>query len=399
MKKQLSNSLATSHGQGEHDLAKIATLHADSAGKRYQVIKLAIDAHSKFYMVARQLDNARPQPPQKFTREELLKFVGKQLLLADKVYTCYEAGCFGFGLHRELTALGAANFVIAPQNWDARCERVKTDRTDARAMLNNLGQYLQGHTKALSVVRVPTKEEELRRGRARQRGQFQNHLRRWINQGKSLLLYHGLHVGWSWWQEGHYAHVQKLVRKQLGESAAAVLVMLDDYRQMAVQVSEKFGALTREVVKTHQEQTAKKVAGGKAPTGRLRGLGDLSAAKLAQEICDWSRFTNRRQVSSYTGLCPGVSGSGGKFRGLSVTKHGNPRLRATLVELAWLMYHFQPNYRGVRKWKKVLSGKNRSARKKAIVAVARQLAVDLWRMETGRSTPAKLGLEQLKRAA
>ena len=43
--------------------------------------------------------------------------------------------------------------------------------------------------------------------------------------------------------------------------------------------------------------------------------------------------------------------------------------------------------------------KNRSARKKAIVAVARQLAVDLWRMETGRSTPAKLGLEQLKRAA
>jgi transposase len=79
-----------------------------------------------------------------------------------------------------------------------------------------------------------------------------------------------------------------------------------------------------------------------------------------------------------------------------VTKHGNPRLRAALVELAWRMVRFQPHYRAVRKWN-ARSRKGQlttgAARKKAIVALARQLAIDLWRIRTGRLTPEALGLE------
>jgi len=116
---------------------------------------------------------------------------------------------------------------------------------------------------------------------------------------------------------------------------------------------------------------------------------------IDREVGSWNRFANRRQVGSYTGLCPGEYSSGKTRLQSCVTKHGNPRLRAALVELAWRLVRFQPNYKAVRKWKQTLSKgalATGAARKKAIVAVARQLAVDLWRVRTGRVEQETLGL-------
>jgi transposase len=79
-----------------------------------------------------------------------------------------------------------------------------------------------------------------------------------------------------------------------------------------------------------------------AASERPRGLGALSSVVLDREICDWTRFRNRRQVSSYTGLCPGEYSSGKTRYQSCVTKHGNPRLRAVLVETAWRLVRFQP---------------------------------------------------------
>jgi hypothetical protein len=56
----------------------------------------------------------------------------------------------------------------------------------------------------------------------------------------------------------------------------------------------------------------------------------------------------------------------------------------------------QPNYKGVRRWKERLKKgvlTTGAARKKAIVALARQLAIDLWRIRTGQLTQEQLGLE------
>jgi transposase len=384
MTKHSSNSQTASYCREELNSTSAA---GSTAERRHQVIKLAIDAHAKFYMVARQIDNAPSQPPQKFTREELLKFIAKQVGLADKVYTCYEAGCFGFGLHRDILALGAINLVIAPQNWDERNKKVKTDRVDATAIVGRLDRYVAGNPKALAVVHVPTEDEELRRSRVRQRQQFMSDRNRWANQGKSLLLLYGLHVSWSWWQKGKYEGIERLVRKQCGNRAERILQMLADYREMALKVSEKLEALTKELYKPRPERPAGK---------RIKGMGELSAARIEAEVGDWTRFTNRRQVASYTGLCPGVTGSAGHFTSLSISKHGNRRLRSVLVELAWLMVRYQPDYPPVQRWREVMAGKNRPARKKAIVAVARRLAVDLWRLETGRATAQELGLQVMK---
>jgi len=131
-----------------------------------------------------------------------------------------------------------------------------------------------------------------------------------------------------------------------------------------------------------------------------RGVGPLTFEVLRREVGDWSRFSNRRQVSSYTGLCPREHSSAGKRKSGSVSKSGNPRVRAMLVEMVWRMMRWQPGYLALQKWMHILGDASRSAatRKKAIVAVARQLAVDLWRLFTGQTTAEKLGLIYLPEA-
>ena len=76
----------------------------------------------------------------------------------------------------------------------------------------------------------------------------------------------------------------------------------------------------------------------------------MSSVVIDREIGNWHRFNNRRQVGSYTGLCPGEYSSGNTRLQSCVTKHGNPRLRAALVELAWRLVRFQPNYKPIVKW-------------------------------------------------
>jgi len=132
-----------------------------------------------------------------------------------------------------------------------------------------------------------------------------------------------------------------------------------------------------------------------AEAGQARGIGALSSVVIDREVGNWNRFTNRRQVGSYTGLCPREYSSGNTRLQSCVTKHGNPRLRAALVETAWRLVRFQPHYKPVAKWRQILAKgalATKAARKKAIVAVARELAVDLWRIRTGRVQVEALGL-------
>jgi transposase len=385
MNKSTLSSRKTSVGREERSSAPIAAV--SDAVVRCEVIKLAIDVHSVLFVAARQLDNATPQPPQKFTREELMKFIGKQISLARRVVCCYEAGCFGYVMQREITALGAQCLVIAPRDWDERNKNVRTDRTDTMAMLRDLDRYVAGNRKALAVVRVPSLAEEVDRSRVRERDQFLSDRNRWANRGKSLLMEYGLPSPWSWWRGDRWGNIRKQVRERMGEQAATLLEILGDFQEMLMKASEKLEALTVQQEKKQKQRTEQSKA------ARLRGIGELSMAKIQAEIGDWKRFDNRQQVASYTGLCPGVSGTGGRFVNLSVNKCGNRRLRSVLVELAWLLPRYQPGYLPLLQWKQVLSGKNRSGKKKVIVALARRLAVDLWRIHTGRTTPEKLGLK------
>jgi transposase len=354
-------------------------------GNPYQstlsVIKLGVDVHQGSYTVVAQEDHATPRPAQRFLPAAFVPWVGRLVARGHRICAVYEACGFGFGLQRALAALGVECHVVAPCRLDERRERVKTDGRDASALCQRLSRYVDGNRRELAVIRVPSEEEERLRAEHRQRETLVRARTRLAAQGRALIVNHSgdadrpAHIPARWWRAAGWKALAKVLPEWLCERLAVlrpVLAILD------TQIAALTGALE-----------------DAAPPGLPAGQGKMTAVVLGREICDWHRFANRRQVSSYTGLCPGEYSSGGKRTTGSVTKHGNPRLRAALVELAWRMVRFQPAYPPVAKRLLVL-GKGAHAtgaqRKKAIVAVARQLAVDLWRLHTARCTPAQLGL-------
>jgi transposase len=350
---------------------------AQVANTKPQIIKLGLDVHADTVVVVRILDHSAPQPAQTFSHAKFLEWVKTQIALAGEVHTCYEAGPFGYGLHRELIALGAHNLVVQPVCLDERHTGVNHDRSDAKELALRLDRYVSGNTHALATVRVPTPAEEQKRIASRQREQLKREVKRLAAQGRSLLLSQGHREKRGWWEGRRWADLQAQLPGWLVER-------LEVFRRLLAAHTLELDAAT----------AALEAA---APAARPKGLGGLTYEVVEREVGDWQRFDNRRQVGSYTGLCGGVSSSGSSHRLLSITKHGNVRLRTALVELAWRLVLWQPQCKLVQKWRPVLANPKatKAARKKAIVAIARQMAVDLWRWRTGRVQPADLGWQML----
>ena len=334
-----------------------------------ETIKLGMDLHARDVVVCVQLDGALPQRAQKMTTAELLTLVRGLVAAGRQVYGCYEAGPCGYGLHRDLRAAGATNWVVVAEALGG-ARRQKTDALDAAALADRLDRYVRGNTQAFSVVTVPTPEQEQARAEGRLRGQLKRTRHEWEARGRSLLLCHGHHVTGAWWTERRWAELQPALSAWLVQELAIMRTVLA-------------------TVDT-QERARRKALEAAAPKRLPTAVGALTWVLLAREICDWARFKNRRQVSSYTGLCPGVHQSGASSRDGHINRHGNPRVRALLIELVWRLVRWQPDYPPV---KGLVAGIARgAARRKLAVAAARKLAVDLWRLATGQTTPEKLQL-------
>jgi transposase len=111
---------------------------------------------------------------------------------------------------------------------------------------------------------------------------------------------------------------------------------------------------------------------------QLRGIGPEFATVLWMEGL-FRNFTNRRQLAAYAGLAPSPWRSGGMNRDQGISKSGNPRLRTTVIELAWLWLRHQPDS-ALSHWfhARVQSDRGR-IRRVSIVALARKLLIALWR--------------------
>jgi transposase len=150
----------------------------DATEPKPKTIKLGIDVHLDRYVVVRIVDGGTPQPPQRFAAAEFLLGAARQITLAEKVFTCYEAGPFGYSLHRKLEQMGATNYVVLQRDWDEYGKKVKTDKRDAQQLALHLDRYVRGNQNAFCVVRVPTAEQEQERSISRQRESFQREKQR-----------------------------------------------------------------------------------------------------------------------------------------------------------------------------------------------------------------------------
>ena len=301
-------------------------------------------------------------------------WIGTKLEKGWQLYSCYEAGASGYWLHRELVELGVKNLVVVPKAMGgAEAKRQKTDKRDSAQLCDGLDRYLRCQDQALSVVAVPTLEQEQNRALIRYHRQIIKDRTRAEARGKGLLCTQGIEVGGRWWEGKGWAEVQSDPR-------------LKDW------MKEQLEGWQKKILSAQsQEKPLREQIEALAPERLPKGVGAYSAAVLQHEMKGWKRFSNRRQVASYTGLCPGIHLSDGRGKEGSINRCGNPTVRWTLVEMVWRLMIWQPHYGPVRQLAAGLV-KSKRAKKRLVVKAARRLAIDLWRLETGQTTAEKLGL-------
>ena len=332
------------------------------------ILKLGLDVHLEFIMAVAQRDHASPLAPRKFTPDQLILYVQKCVAEGFQVFCVQESCGFGFVLHRNLVAAGAQSFLITPMALNGPR---KTDKLDARALCLRLSRWLDGNRDELSPIRIPTETEQRQRETSRRRQFLAREIRCLANRGHGQVAeYCHVQLPTHWWGPRNW--------KKLATLDPWVLGILEKLRELILSLETQLNELLTEL--------KARVKGQVIP----KGLGELTLVTVDNEVCDWRRFHNRKQVGSYTGCCPGEHSSGGKRRVGGIDRMGNGRVRALLVEAVWRFLRWQPGWKAAQRMKVKLADGS-SMRKKTVVALARQLAVDLWRWRTGRATFADLG--------
>jgi transposase len=114
---------------------------------------------------------------------------------------------------------------------------------------------------------------------------------------------------------------------------------------------------------------------------QIHGVGTLVALTYVLTLDDPHRFTKSRDAGCYVGLQPGRRNSGESEPQLHITKEGNPYLRTLLVQSARHILGPFGTDSDLRRWGLRLAERGgKSGKKRAVIAVARKLAVLLHRL-------------------
>ena len=244
-----------------------------------------------------------------------------------RLHFCYEAGPTGYGLYRQLIAMGHQCTVVAPSLIPRKPgDRVKTNRRDA----TQLARLLRAGE--LTAVWVPDEAHEAIRELVRARDAAVDDLRRKRQSISSMMLRYGrTYPGKKTWGARH----RQWLAAQRFEHPAQQLVLLEmtHAAQHALERLQRIDAAIVEFLPTWS------LAPVVEALQALRGVQLVTAATIMVEIGDLRRFENPRQLMGYLGLVPGERSTGDSVRRLGITKAGNGRVRRALVESAWSYRH------------------------------------------------------------
>ena len=236
---------------------------------------------------------------------------------------CYEAGPCGYGLHRQITALGHDCTVVAPSLVPQRAgERVKTNRRDAvtLARLHRAGE--------LTPIWIPDPTHEAMRDLVRARTAAMEGVRRARQQLQGFLLRHGrLFAGRKTWSP---AHRRWLAGLRFAHPAQQIV--LQEQIDAIAEAERRRDRLDAQIRELAPDWSMAPVV---AALQAMRGIAFLSAVIMVAEVGDFRRFANPRQLMAWLGLVPSEHSSGAKVRRGGITKAGNGRARRVLVEGAW----------------------------------------------------------------
>jgi transposase len=289
-----------------------------------------------------------------------------------------EAGLDGFWIHRLLQSEGIESHVVDPASiaTSRRHRRAKTDRIDGEALVRALLAYKRGEPRVCTMVKAPTPEEEDRRRVCRERKVLIAERVQHVNRLKGLLFCQGI-TGYEPLRRDRRERLEAL---QTGDSRP----LPDHLKAQVCRELDRIELLMEQIKAVEAERDAllaRERAITPAPAAMLldiKGIGPEFASILWVEGL-FRHFDNRRQVAAYAGLAPTPWQSGSVDREQGVSKAGNPRLRTTLIQLAWLWVRHQPHSALTLWFEERVKRNGGRLRKTTIVALARKLLVALWK--------------------
>jgi transposase len=282
-----------------------------------------------------------------------------------KIHVIYEAGFRGFGLCDQLTEDGWYCTVTPPHTvTEEKCQKQKNDCIDARRLAKNLEN--NDYKKCF----IPSKESREHRQTSRLYGQIKRDITTVKNRLRRTLEFHGLDNDFcpGNWSSKDYNNLRiSLDSLNLSPSLQFSFKMM--FKELDCLIQSKKEVLMElrklagnDLYKKHVELLES------AP-----GIGALTATRLALEWGDVKRFPRKEEFANFVGLTPREHSSGEKEHKGHITKQGNSEIRSWLIESSWVAIRQDPALLG--KFKNVLM--HSGSKKKAIVAVARKLAIRL----------------------
>jgi transposase len=298
------------------------------------------------------------------------------------IITIQEAGLDGFWLHRVLQQQGVESHVVDPASIAVprRRRRAKTDKIDGETLLRTLLGYKRGEPRLCAMVVAPSPEEEDRRRLCRERRTLIEERVRHGNRIKGLLFAQGV-CDYAPLRRDRRTRLEALRtgdgRKLPSHLKAQISRELDRIELLLEQIKSVEAAQKTLLEAARKPASEKAAPDPVAMLLALKGMGANFAAVLWSEAF-YRGFSNRRQVAAYAGLAATPWQSGGIRHEQGVSKAGNPRLRTTMIQVAWLWIRHQPRSALTRWFKE----RSQQGRKRAIVALARKLLVALWKYVT-----------------
>jgi len=311
---------------------------------------------------------------------------------------CYEASGIGYVLHRWLAELGIGCDVIAPSRTPkSPSDVIKTDKRDAFKLANlfRAGQ--------LTSVHVPTPAEEADRALTRYRQimvrevvQSKNCINKFLASRHIVMPFKDRWTKqhWTWLKGLEFAWPEQFIWSDM-------LAFLEDKVFRLTEINQRIEQLA--ATETYKDKASRLCS--------FRGIKTVTAMTLITEIGDFNRFRSAKALMSFLGLVPREHSSGESRRQGGISKTGNSRCRGALVEAAWkyasnlgpstdlkrrragvdpaVVAHATKAQRRLNKKFRGMTERNKE-RRKAVVAVARELVGFIWAVMTDRVTPPVL---------
>ena len=317
--------------------------------------------------------------------ERAFELVSKLLQSGKRVDVFYyEAGRYGYWPARKLIALGAIVHILPINKLKVVMsgKTIKTDKLDAKFLG---GLHPSDHVPS---VYIPTLKEEGRRDAEREWTRIKTSIERVNSQMIALIertplpgfKSHQTSIEWRkavsrWSKLPEWKECPELLLLRF-PNLIAELELFEKELVSWKQIIRKFQERDEETAQANNNEDSTSATVRKLQ--QFKGVGDRLSRHLPWEIGDFRRFGSGKRFAAFFGLTPCPYSSGTMRRDQGISKTGRKSLRKMAVECAWLWYRWQKDSWLVKKWADRLEQKGR-IRRTAIVALARQLMVALWR--------------------